>query len=66
MSSEFTTSKTDLIKVYPSSNIYRRVWIRIKDGFDDDKEASTELSIWDCDILIAILQRARKALSERD
>jgi hypothetical protein len=61
--SEFKTSKQDTITVYPSSNIYRRVWIKIQESFAE-KEATTELSIWDIDILIAVLKKARKALTE--
>lgn len=63
MSNEFTTSRQDTIKIYPSSNIHRRVWIRIIESFSERKSA-TELSIWDIDILIAILAKSRKALTE--
>jgi hypothetical protein len=65
MKSKFNTAKGDEIRVYPSSNVYHRIWIKIDDGFDEFKEASTELSMYDCDILIAILKRARQWLSER-
>ena len=65
MSNEFTTSRQDTIKVYPSSNIYRRVWLSIEENFNENK-SDTELSIWDIDILIAILAKARKALTEED
>ena len=63
--SEFKTSRQDTIKVYPSSNIYRRVWLSIQENYSKDRTA-TELSIWDIDILIPILAKARKALTERD
>ena len=65
MKSEFKTSRQDTIKVYPSSNIYRRVWLSIEENYSEDK-SSTELSIWDIDILIPILAKARKALTEED
>lgn len=65
MKAKFTTAKSDEVQIYPSSNVCLRVWLKIEDGFDTDKEVSTELSIYDCDILIAILKRARKWLSEQ-
>jgi len=65
MKAKFTTAKGDEIIIKPSSNIYHRVCLKIDDGFDADKEASTELSIYDCEILIAILKRAKKWLGEQ-
>ena len=65
MKSSFYTARNDKIKIYPSSNIYRRCWLSIDNKFENTRMA-TELSIWDIDILIAILQKARKALTEED
>jgi hypothetical protein len=64
MKHEFTTSRQDTIKIYASSNIHYRVWLKIEENFAE-KEAATELSIWDIDILIASLAKARKSLQER-
>ncbi len=64
MSASFTTSRNDEIKVYHSSNIQHRVWLKIKESFNDAL-AATELSIWDIDILISVLKKAKKSLQER-
>ena len=64
MKHEFTTSRQDTIKIYSSSNIHLRVWLKIEESFAENK-AATELSIWDIDILIASLKKARKSLEER-
>ena len=65
MKSEFTTCNAKEISVYPSSNIHYRVWLKITDDLNDT-HISTELSKWDCAILIATLTRAKKYLEERE
>ena len=64
MKAEFTTTN-GTIKLYPSSNIYRRVWISIEVSLPE-KRVAIELSIWDIDILIATLKKAKKYLEEED
>ena len=65
MKSEFTTCNAKEISVYPSSNIHYRVWLKITDDLNDTHIA-TELSKWDCAILIATLIRAKEYLEERE
>ena len=62
MKAEFTTPN-GTIKLYPSSNICRRVWISIEESLSE-KRVAVELSIWDIDILIATLKKAKKSLKE--
>jgi hypothetical protein len=63
MKSDFKTCNAINVSVYPSSNIYHRVWLKLEDSLNDNT-VSTELTKWDCEILIAILKRAKQYLEE--
>lgn len=66
MKGSFVTSRGDLISIYPSSNIYRRVWLKIESTYDVGKDQATELGVYDIDILISMLNKAKKALQEEE
>ena len=61
MKSEFLTCNAVNVSIKPSSNIYNRVWLKLEDNLNEN-ELATELSKWDCDILIALLKRAKHYL----